>query len=115
MGTIYHDAIIVTTYNAIASEYCAPGERQHLDAAIAKAREIGLSVIGPDPVETNGTQTFCICPDGSKEGWGTSNEGDRMREEFIDWLGNQPSIDWVAIRYGEHHPVVTASNHDGRL
>ena len=35
---------------------------------------------------TNGFYTFMIGPDGSKEGWPESDEGDAQRKQYLNWL-----------------------------
>lgn len=51
--------------------------------------------------------SFFIAPDGSKEGWEDSNEGDKKRNEFIEYLETQKhedgssSIDWVEVQFGD--------------
>ena len=44
---------------------------------------------------TNGYQSFMIGTDGSKEGWDTSNEYDKKREEFVAFL--KESKTWVDL------------------
>ena len=62
MGYMRHDAIVVTSW-----------KREVLDVVAAKARELGLKVLGPSAGVTNGIATFLVCPDGSKEGWEESD------------------------------------------
>jgi|SRR5216683_3332841 len=93
MGYMRHHAIVVTSYN-----------EKNIKAAHEKALEIfGDSVTAM----TNGYCSFFIAPDGSKEGWDTSESGDECRTLFIGWLNEQrfedrsSSFDWVEVQYGD--------------
>lgn len=100
MGYIAHHAIVVTGYGDEASK------------AHAKAVELFTDIDPPQhnterlvsPIVqslTNGYLSFLIAPDGSKEGWSTSEAGDAARSAFIDWLrGQQNAPDWVLVRFG---------------
>lgn len=41
-------------------------------------------ILGPVTTPANGDYVITMLPDGSKEGWGISDEGDRIRGELID-------------------------------
>ncbi len=94
MGYERHDAIVVTSWN-----------REQLAAAAAKAREIGLEVLGPSTEVTNGFATFLVCPDGSKEGWAESNEHDTKRSALLAYMNGvryedgSTCLSWVAVVY----------------
>lgn len=96
MGVIRHHAIVVTSDVTGA-----------IELAVNTAREIGLDVLGPSPIVTNNVNTMLVCPDGSKEGWDESDDGDRKRERFMTYLnstnyddGSGP-LSWVIIAYGD--------------
>jgi len=103
MGTISHNAILVTDSN-----------ETWLQDAAAKARELGCIVLGPSEPGVNTYRTLVICPDGSKEGWGESNAGNERRDAFVKWLQEQrdgyPS--WAEVRYGELGYDVVRSDED---
>jgi hypothetical protein len=103
MGTISHNTIVVTDSN-----------HEWLEKAAAKARELGAIVLGPSEPGTNAYRTLVLCPDGSKEGWGTSNEGDARRDAFVAWLSAQREEypDWVEVRYGELGYSIVRSDED---
>ncbi len=99
MGLIQHNAVIATTWDA------------------KKLAAVQLWISGLDPkwaaqfvtagVVANDGGTVAMLPDGSKEGWGDSDEGDRLRERFIERLkeddyddGSSP-WDVVDISFGE--------------
>lgn len=106
MGTMRHNAIVVTSWKAEA-----------IDAAAAEARRIGLTVLGPSPAALNGYRTLLICPDGSNEGWEESNCGDELRKRFREWTrtlryedGSSP-LEWCEVTYGndDYDAAVCAS------
>lgn len=95
MGYIRHNAIIVTSW-----------DDEKIELAHAMAKTLGnvvTDIVGPT---TNGYCTFTIVPDGSKEGWARSHEGDDARESFRVWLNKQryedgsTSLEWVEVAYG---------------
>jgi len=49
----------------------------------------------------NSQSSFFIAPDGSKEGWETSQECDEMREQFAEWLKEKGRrCEYVEVRFG---------------
>lgn len=55
------------------------------------------------PSVANGYHTLFIAPDGSKEGWGESNDCNKRRAEFIAKLQELPDqwlLDWYVVCYG---------------
>jgi hypothetical protein len=96
MGYMCHHAIIVTTYDDVKAQ-----------EAHTKALELGMQVSPVIVSHTNGYLTFLISPDGSKEGWETSDQGDRNRKQFIDWMNskrysdNSSALMWVEVQYGD--------------
>lgn len=53
------------------------------------ALEIGLQATDIVRAPSNNWHTFLIPPDGSKEDWTESDEGDRRRAEFCAWVEAQ--------------------------
>ena len=92
MGYMRHDAIVVTAFD---KKYIAP--------AIAKARELGLCVSSMTKEVTNGYRSFLIAPDGSKEGWDTSQKGDDARAAWKEWANKSYKkgvyLDWVHVSF----------------
>ena len=79
----------------------------HIERAHAKALEIFGKWVSPiTPESVNGSRAFFVPPDGSKEGWGESANGDERRERFKAWLREQAyedhstPLDWVEVRFG---------------
>ena len=105
MGTISHNAIIVTDSDV-----------EWLGFAIAKARELGCSVLGPSERVTNAYRTIVVCPDGSKEGWNASDAGNTARNVFVQWLVDERKSgnysDWAEVCYGELGYGVVRSDED---
>lgn len=94
MGYIVHSAIIVTS------------EFPSIVAAHDRAEAIFPWVSCVSPAAVNGSRSFFIPPDGSKEGWPESDEGDQQRAEFIEYLRAQAypdgssCLDWIEIQFG---------------
>lgn len=90
MGYIRHHAMIIT------------------DCDLEKIRDIHrfatLCSLNPTSImdsPVNGYRTFFIPPDGSKEGWEPSNEGDEERKRFKQFIRKRhPYCDWTEISYG---------------
>lgn len=96
MGYMRHHAICITSCSA-----------DYINAAKEEAERLGCTVAGPTPKAINGYRSIFVAPDGSKEGWDDSAEGDRRRAELIDWLHGQAfsdgssMLDWVEVQYGD--------------
>ena len=127
MGYRRHHAILVSSILTRGG---------HLAAAHAKALEIfgaeigtkgaeavtGLNTTGVSEITekgTNGTCSFFIAPDGSKEGWESSHAGDRARRTFRDYLdtltaesGDMSSpLEWAEVMYGDDEDEAQIVNH----
>lgn len=97
MGDERAHAIIVSSWNI-----------EKLDIAHKKATGIfGQQCSGIVSGTINGVNAFFIGPDGSKEGWPESDEGDRRRAEFVAWLIQQEYSDssnaltWAEVQYAD--------------
>jgi hypothetical protein len=92
MGYIRHNAIIATAWQEEAAT-----------ALYTYANEIGAQAVMA-AADTNGYITVCVMPDGSKEGWATSDEGDAHRAAIRAWLEQAGSRDmyfeWCEVVYG---------------
>lgn len=96
MGYMRHHAIVVTSWN---------------DKTVIDAHKVAVEIfpwVSPiSPEGINGHVSFLIPPDGSKEGWPSSDEGDERRTKFIKWVDAQAyddgsnSIDYVEVFYGD--------------
>lgn len=97
MGYMRHHAIIVTTF-----------AKERAQTAHQKAREIFGSIVSAlNESIVNGYWSFCVFPDGSKEGWADSDQGDTDRALFQEWLEEQryedksSPYDWIEVQYGD--------------
>lgn len=95
MGHIRHHAIIVTSWDGHA-----------IEAAWDHAKGLDMSPTDISDPQVNGYQSFLIPPDGSKEGWTASDDGDSRRYNFTMWLRTQrhddksSPLEWVEVEYG---------------
>lgn len=106
MGYMRHNAIIVTSW----------GDKAITEAA-KHAKELGLQVLGPSDEAVNSYRSLLICPDGSKEGWPESEQGERRRAAFRGWLNAQryedgsTSLEWVESVYGSDDSTAAIADH----
>ena len=98
MGYMVHHAIVVT-------------DRAYEDW-IVTAHDVARRLFGEQVSEIvaspiNGYRSFFIAPDGSKEGWPESDEGDIRRAAFREWLhaceydDHSSPLVWVEVQYGD--------------
>lgn len=98
MGYMRHNAIVVSSW-----------KEDLLEQAHAKAVELDCSVSAITGEVTNGYRSFLVAPDGSKEGWDESNEGDARRDALAAWLDAQryeddsTSLQWIEVQYGDEN------------
>lgn len=110
MGVINHNAVIATTmiddHASEIEDWIDDLPEEHRDSF----------AIVPSP--TNGYVTVFLAPDGSKEGWGASDSGDKLRAAFIAQLEKYAYEDgssswaWVEIGYGEFGQVILRGNNE---
>ena len=92
MGYIKHHAIVVTCWND-----------KHIEQAHALAVENELRPTEITPSAVNGQRSFLIPPDGSKEGWEESDNGNDRRDAWIktmEHLADKNYCDWCEVRFG---------------
>jgi hypothetical protein len=104
MGYMRHHAIILTG----SQDLSYARER-----AIACGNTRVTELVGP---AWNGTYSFMVAPDGSKEGWEESDRGDEARARFIQEIRTDrhgPTLvhdegphrlgvyDWVEVQFGD--------------
>lgn len=108
MGTFNHNAVIAVT----GCEKIADAMR----AWIAKLSERERSIFSEQEGLAIDTYTFFLGPDGFKEEWPKSDDGDELRNRFIEQLEKLGSFEWVEVSFGEGsfgkfgHRVVRGSN-----
>jgi hypothetical protein len=87
MGYTVHHAIVVTGFD----KELMGKLREEADAA-------GLRPTPLTPSGVNFCVSFLIPPDGSKEGWPASNDGDERRAKFKTLLRGS-TCEWVEVQY----------------
>ena len=105
MGTMNHNAVIATTWDGKEVERIKKFTELNNSALFLFSNEV-----------TNGYITVVLVPDGSKEGWEESDDGDDLRERFIKKLeqanyddGSNP-WDWIEVGFGEYGQKVLGGN-----
>ena len=101
MGYICHHTIVV----------CSWGD--HINEAHDKAVDLFGELVSPIINGlTNGYQSFFVAPDGSKEGWNTSDEMNDNRNEFVIYL-KSTYCDWFEIQFGDENGHQYIVRHSG--
>lgn len=126
MGTIIHDVIVVTSWDEkalkLAHSFCVG--KAATFSAFPHADNWSQIVSPIIPGLVNGYATFIVAPDGSKEGWDTSDSGDGLRTAIVAELkkfrfddGSSP-LDWIHVRFGDDmgsgDDAVVVQNHEWR-
>ena len=103
MGYMCHHAVIVSSCDK---------------KLIEKARQKAVEIFGRYPdtkplvsnmvtANVNNYRAFFIAPDGSKEGWSASDEGNECRKDFLDWVKAQAFEDgsnmlgWALVQFDD--------------
>lgn len=113
MGYMKYEAVIVTTW--FGREHTMPD----MDAFRASIPEdFRRLVIGPVLTVTNGYYTYALLPDGSKEGWDTSDLGNEIRQRFLDLFPERYEDGssrhcWVHVAYGRDHRIEVGDTIEG--
>lgn len=104
MGYTRHNAVIATLDASVFDRDTAPDVEGFRASLPEPWRRL---VIGPVQSIVNSYVTFAFLPDGSKEGWPDSDEGDAYRERFVGLFNGRdgfgtPVSDVVVVeaRYG---------------
>lgn len=114
MGYMKHDTVIV-----VVSDYAydKPGWMPDVEAfKQTLPEEWQHLIVGPVRAVVNGYDTYIFLPDGSKEGWGTSDDGDKYRAAFADLFsvgyGDKSSpFDVTVVRHGGDDEDETSARH----
>lgn len=97
MGYISHNAILITSCdyeNRIQ-------EIRKVCVEILSHYDLPESMISPIVTsKMNDYASILIAPDGSKEGWDSSDKGDAFRDEIKQYLRKWQHGDWVEVQYG---------------
>jgi len=92
MGYFNHHSIVVIGSSANVALAC-----EQAKSTGARVSEIVESAI-------NGYQAFFVAPDGSKEGWEESCNGDERRAKIIDHLRAE-GLRWAEVSFPEGEPA----------
>lgn len=106
MGYIRHHAIIVTGWQE-AAVHSAHAEASRLFSGLCEITSIA-------PSGVNDYWTFLVPPDGSKEGWSHSTISDHARDEFIKWMAERQSTDfleWAEVQFYDEDGDVRVTRH----
>lgn len=119
MGYIKHHTIVVTSWNRNLLE------QAQKEARIIFSREFFGEYNGADDLVSsivsgvvNSYESFFIAPDGSKESWEASKNGDTARELFIKWINSKAhedgsnSISYVEVFFGDDNGKAEILNHN---
>ena len=103
MGTIQHNVVIATTW-----------DENLYNKAIKWLDKNAKGSYTTYASNVNGYQTIFVGPDGSKEGWASSDEADKLRDEFISFIDHERFWDWLEVGYGELGQSILRGNNDNR-
>tara|TARA_Y100001963_G_C6559762_1_gene343754 strand:+ start:321 stop:671 length:351 start_codon:yes stop_codon:yes gene_type:complete len=99
MGYTKHHAIIVSGWYQDDVKQAHAKAIQIFNRAFQNESKSLISDIMPGIM--NGYSSFFIAPDGSKEDWPTSDNGDIARKEFLDWiLMADKHLDYIEVIFG---------------
>ena len=91
MGYMVHHAIVVTGYD------------EHIQEAHAAALKVDKAAVSDLTLtQVNGYQSFFVGPDGSKEGWKESDEGDTRRDAIVKAIDKLP-VSWAELTLGDEY------------
>jgi hypothetical protein len=115
MGYMVHHALIVT---GSPREDYTPADRHSIEdahrfAVVTAQRLQACEVTELTALSTNHYRSFMVAPDGSKEGWATSTDGDVTRSEIIEWLrASNGFFSWAEVQYGDDGGDNRLTSHD---
>lgn len=109
MGYMAHHGVMAVVYDFVMQGMFGhtPPDWEGFKASVPE--EFRPLLVGPVHSVVNGYTMFAMFPDGSKEGWPASHEGDEIRARFIllfqgdgcdlcefRWGGDEPDMLWIA-------------------
>lgn len=121
MGYIKHHTIVVTGWRK--KEVIQAREKAveifdiECNDDLVMKQPFGSQIISPIIGGLTNSQTsFFIAPDGSKEGWDTSDNANNGRARFLDWIKNADNYcDYVEIVFGgddSYQEILTSKDLD---
>lgn len=108
MGMINHNAVLATC--------CIDSEFDKAAAWVAALPDADRARFIVAAAVMNHYQTIILPPDGSKERWKESDDGDRLRAAFIamlkslEYSDGSNAFDWIEIGYGEFGATIDQTN-----
>lgn len=112
MGYMRHHAIVVTGWRDDLLSV-----RDKVAGIVTATDNCMIRVTPLTDKATNSYASFLVAPDGSKEGWDTSDAGDEARAEIIKYLDSlrhedgSTSVDWVEVQFGDDDRETIIVNH----
>lgn len=110
MGYMRHHAVLVTSWDSPVIELA-----HEVATKLVDRYDVHPCIVSPVTEQaTNGYRSFAVFPDGSKEGWKASDQGDGYRQALVEYLDSQrhgdgsSNLDWCLVQYGD-------DNHDNRV
>lgn len=97
MGWIRHHYIMVTHYGLEEIKLAHEKAKEMFNLSKEFGKEINLVSEILESV-TNQYYTFLVAPDGSKEGWETSDLYDAIRKSFIQYL-DETDIQFIEVAF----------------
>lgn len=109
MGYMAHNAVLVHDWQS------KNGNPERVAAFRERLPEQWAAlVVGPIETVVNGAKVYAFLPDGSKEWWPDSDEGDRLREEFAAlFAGTYAEV--AIVRFGGDNPELAYVNYPPEL
>lgn len=103
MGYVTHHAVIAV----VPAHRAADVDDSRLLAGLQQLRDDGGGsamdlLLGPADALVNGSITYLLAPEGSKEGWATAALGDKARALFVEFF-TAAGADVVEVTFGEDY------------
>lgn len=99
-----HHAIVVTGYgpNVVKAREVAYDISCDIEQGRIPPGVPILHVTAVTPEGLNGYRSFLIAPDGSKEFWSESDDGDEWCDRFVQYLSDRSlDVSWVEVQFGD--------------
>lgn len=113
MGYMRHHAIVVTGCDDLPSRPGLMSEAHKKATGLFNGAMVSMLSIPT----TNSYQSFAVFPDGSKEGWFESEDGNKARNTFIKFLKSlqyydrSSPLDWVEVQFGDSDKETVVTHH----
>lgn len=112
MGYMRHHAIVVSgwdKYDDKDEQYIDRAHREVIALQESFPSLCWVSPVSPKNLAINGYRSFFIAPDGSKEGWTESNNGEAFRTAVMNKLdemtGNGCWVQYAEVQFADDEGV----------